>query len=418
MTTALSPNEAFTAERQRQIATALDAPRRAAEAAANAKADFDQRIIDGKLRNLGNGRYQVVEPGSYDNGEILTARWDNRVEQVVILPEHNLAEANGQVALYSAAPAWHGLGQIIPGGITDIDRVLKLAHLDFTVFATPIQYTWGGELRTKPGRYVTVRHDTGESLGVIGEVYRKGGIVQNREAFEFLQDVVDRYDVIWESAGLLTTGRVFIVMRLPETIAIDPDGVNDKIVPYVALLNSFDAGSRFITIVTPWRIECGNTERFALQDAVARWDARHTSGLRDRFDEARRTMGLSVKYYEALAREETALTQTQIAIDEFRAVADELWPVEEPTSTVKEANRNRRLEKLTELFDGNAARLGRTAYCAERAFTEYMDWHKRVAPRGELKGKDMLVRATQNLEGTDDERKNKTHTRLMTLVRR
>jgi hypothetical protein len=72
--------------------------------------------------------------------------------------------------------------------------------------------------------------------------------------------------------------------------------------------------------------------------------------------------------------------------------------------------------KLEELFAKESRQVGRTAYAAERAVTDYLD---HVAPRRELNKGDGLAaaRATAILEGSSDDVKTKAHQKLMLLVR-
>jgi phage/plasmid-like protein (TIGR03299 family) len=401
-TTTVDVNSAFAAERADQI-----------QAAADRQADFDARVADGRLVPLGNGRFRVNDPGSYDNGEVLIQRGGQ------ILPQHGLDTSLGQVALYSSVPAWHELGNIIPGGTADVEQVLTLGGIDFEVFRRPVEYRnrVDGPGLILADQFVTVRQDTEAGLGVVGSKYE---VLQNRDAFAFLQDLVDRHDVVWESAGAVREGRrVFISMRLPNTVTIDAAGVNDQIIPFIVALNSHDGSSLFQVVVTPWRPVCRNTERFALRDAHARWGVRHTRNARDRIAEARRTLGLSVRYFEHFAAEEEALAQTELALTEFRQVIDDLWepPADDATTRTRNSH-GRRKEELTNLFNANAQRLGSTAYTAERAITEYADWRKAVRPTGSLRGNNLAARATAVLEGSDDDLKSRAHRRLLTLVRR
>jgi phage/plasmid-like protein (TIGR03299 family) len=402
--TALTPdvNQRFAAERAGQFSAAQ---RQAAE--------FDSRVADGKLMPLGDGRFQVNDPASWDHGEILLQQ-DGQ-----ILPQHGLDETTGQPALYISQPAWHGLGYVIPGGTTDMNEVLRLAGIDYAVSRRPVLYRAAPDDRAVilPDQFVNVREDTGAGLGVVGARYE---VLQNRHAFEFLQDLVDDYSVIWESAGALREGRkVFVSMRLPHTVTIDAEGINDEIIPFVAAINSHDGSSLFQVVVTPWRPICGNTERFAVRDAHTRWGVRHTRNARERIEEARRTLRLSVNYYERFAAEEEALARTELALAEFRAVVEELWPTPGDHESVRTRNSHaRRLDTLNELHATNTARLGRTAYAAERAITEYADWKTSIRPTGALRGKNLAARATAVMEGSADELKSKAHRRLLTLVRR
>ena len=406
MTNTVAPNDVnqqFAAERAGQI-----------QAAQQQRADTDQRIADGKLVPLGGGRYRVNDPDSWDNGEILILR-DGQ-----ILPEHGLDVTTGQVALYTSTPPWHGLGTVIPGGISNVDRVLQLGGIDFQVSRRPVLYRANQtdtDARILPEHFVTVREDTGAGLGTVGSRYE---VFQNRHIFEFLQNLVDDHDVVWESAGALREGRkVFVCMRLPQTVTIDAGGIADEIVPFVVALNSHDGSSQAEVVVTPWRPVCGNTERFAVRDAVSRWGVRHTRNARHRADEARRSLGLSIGYFEAFAAEEETLARTAVEIDAFRAVVEDLWPAPEENAAARTKNNHRdRTAILTGLYGSNAAQLGNTAYAAERAITEYADWKSAIRPTGALKGNHLAARATAVMEGAADDLKNRAHKRLLTLTRR
>lgn len=410
-------NQAFAAERRTQIQTARDAEQARIDAAAKRAVAFDRRIADGRLVPLGGGQFRVNEPGNWDNGEILTRQVEQTTGRVLLLPQHGLDEVDGRISLYTSTPAWHELGQVIDGGTSDVDEVLKLGGLDYDVVKEPVRFQReDGSLATMLGQFVTVRTDTEDGLGVVGARYE---VLQNREAFTFLQDLVDKYDVRWESAGTLRGGRrVFVSLRLPETVTIDADGIRDEILPFIVAMNSHDASSPFYVVATPWRPVCRNTERFAMRDATARWSTRHTSGARERFEEARRTLGLSVKYFEQFAREEEALARTELELAEFHKLVDHLWtPPEEDASERSLANHAARVEAITELWAENTNRLGKTAYAAERTVTEWLDWRKTVRPGESLRGNNLAVRATAMLEGSDDETKSKAHRQLLTLVR-
>lgn len=401
MSTATDVNAAFQAEKTAQIETARSRERA-----------FQGRIDRGEIRMVGADSYQVLT--GWDRGEVFTVARDARGQIERIIANHGLDErADDTIALYAASPAWHGLGQIIPGGTTDIDEVLRMSGLDFTVVTVPSLYRWGGELREHADQFHTVREDTGAALGAVGNRYTP---IQNRQGFEFLQELVGRFDVVWESAGVLRGGkRVFISIRLPEAVTVDAEGINDTVVPYVAVMNDHSGQGTFQCVVTPWRPVCANTERFAVRDAHTRWAVRHTAGATDQIKEARRTLGLSAQYFEQFAAEETALARTDIAIAQFHQVIGDLWPLDDDAGDRKLDNAAARIGALDDIFRTEADRVGRTAYAAERAITGYLD---HVTPRRPPKSMtEEIARATAALEGADDELKTKAHRRLLTLTR-
>lgn len=412
-TPVLDRTEAFNAERLQAIQALRDGQADAVARAEAYNAKIDADIRSGRLVSLGNDRYQVVDPGSWDNGEVWTYRKMSTEAPALLLPEHRLAETGGKVSLYRKRPAWHDLGQYFPEGLSDISRVLKEAGLDYDVEQRPVRFTWKGGTKTVPGQYVNVRSDNGSPFSVVGRFYTP---VQNRDAFEFLQNLAADGSVVFESAGETARKRIFVSMRLPGTLVIDAGGLNDELMQYVAAFNSHDGQSPFQVVTTPWAPICGNTERFALRDAVTRWSVRHTASATARFEEARKTLGLSLKYYEKLAEEETALARTKATIDDFWKVTQAVWKVRdlEKETVRSKGMRERREGALEQLWAKNSKRAGETAYAAERAFTEYFDT---VAPRRAVGDKLAAARATAVLEGTDDDKKAVAHSKLMLLVK-
>jgi phage/plasmid-like protein (TIGR03299 family) len=392
-------NTQFANEKTAQIERVRDVERR-----------FQARIERGEIRMISPDRYEVLT--GWDRGEVFTVSRNTRGEIEEIIAQHGLdTRADGTIALYASSPAWHGLGQIIPGGTTDIDEVLGLSGLDFEVDTVPALYRWNGELRKHADQRHTVRTDTGAALGAVGWKYQP---IQNRQGFEFLQELVGRYDVVWESAGLIRGGkRVFIAIRLPQTVTVDADGINDIVVPYVVVTNDHSGNGQFQCVVTPWRPVCANTERFAVRDAVTRWAVRHTKGAVDSIKEARDTLRLSVRYFDRFTDEETALARTDIAVADFHQVIADLWPLDDDATDQKKDNFAARLGALDDAFRTETERVGRTAYAAERAITGYLD---HLTPRRPPKSMtEEIFRATAVLEGADDDMKSKAHKRLLLL---
>jgi phage/plasmid-like protein (TIGR03299 family) len=302
---------------------------------------------------------------------------------------------------------------VIPAGLSDVGAVLKAGGLDYRVCLVPGLYTWDGKIREAVDSFYTVRDDTGDKLGAVGRYYT---VIQNRDGFGFLQELVDKHDVIWETAGATRDGaRVFISMRLPDTVTIDAGGINDKIVPFVVAVNPHDGNGKFRVVVTPWRPVCGNTERFALRDAVASWGVRHTVGATAKIEEARKTLGLSVRYFEHFAAEETRLAQTALELDAFDQLLADLWPAKEgegePSKRQATIDATRR-EALHTLFVAESEITGRTAYAAERAVTQYLD-HVTRRNIGGRQVSMLAARATGIIEGDHDALKSKAHQKLM-----
>ncbi len=136
---------------------------------------------------------------------------------------------------------WHGLGAVLDQPPATIAEAIQASGLDWRVAREPIAVDrgdaatvddwWEPGCEEIPGYYATVRQDTRAVLGIVGERYR---IVQNHEAFEFVDGLLGS-SLNFETAGSLHGGRrVWVLATLPEHIEVGGDPVR----PYVLLMNS------------------------------------------------------------------------------------------------------------------------------------------------------------------------------------
>ena len=117
--------------------------------------------------------------------------------------------------------AWHNLGQIVDQYPTS-GEAIKHAGLDYTVEKRPLftldTLNHSGltdliipELKV-PNFFATVRSDTDQFLGIVGNEYE---IVQNKDAFSFFDAIVGGGDgILYETAGALGNGERIAVEML------------------------------------------------------------------------------------------------------------------------------------------------------------------------------------------------------------
>lgn len=393
----------------------------ALERARDYSRQMDDRIAAGTLVPLGGDRYRVNDPSSWDNGEVWTYRRVAPNVPALILPEHGLDETTGKVALYTRVPRWHSLGNVIPEGLTDPDEILEAGGIGFQVIQRKARFLLDGDMDAAddgwdiaagvvPGMFVNLRDDTMAPLGIVGSRYVP---FQNRQAYGFLQELVGDFGVICESAGATHNGaHVFMSVKLPESMRIDKDGIDDEIVMYVVIVNTHDGSGLFRAVATPWCPACGNTERFALRDAVTSWGIRHTKSAPERAKEARKVMRLTFEYMDAFQAEEEALARNEMLIGEFTDLMREMYPREDDENSQTKTKRDNREDQIMECWRVESDRVGRTAYGAERALTNYWDNVVSRKTGGNLE----IARATAVIEGSDDDKKTRAHKLLMQRV--
>lgn len=221
----------------------------------------------------------------------------------------NFNERTGRYSFFSVQEkAWHGLGQIVTDYPTSAEAI-KHAGLDYEVIKSPL-YTnasniidptdsleiRGNEVNV-PNYFATIRTDNNAVLGVVGKEYH---IVQNREAFSFFDAIVGGTDgILYETAGALGNGeRIFITAKLPDYIRVgNGDDVTEK---YIFLTTSHDGSGSITAAFTPVRIVCQNTLNASLRNMSNVVRIRHTSGAKQRLENAHKVMGLANEFSNQL----------------------------------------------------------------------------------------------------------------------
>lgn len=227
---------------------------------------------------------------------------------------HNLNFRNGIASFASKKEkAWHGLGQVVDAMTSE--EAIKLGGLDFHVALRPLfikgkqiidptKETIGTISRTLdpantlqpkqynklsmfPDKYATVRTDLDIPLGIVGSKYH---VIQNVEAFEFIDSIIGEGQADYETVGALGNGEtVFITCKLREELIINKDLI-DK---YLLLSMSHDGSSSISVMFTPIRVVCNNTLTAALsgrhQNKVV---IRHTKTAKEKLEKAKVVLGI------------------------------------------------------------------------------------------------------------------------------
>lgn len=218
---------------------------------------------------------------------------------------HNIENNNGVYSFVEnkkSGLAWHGLGERVDGAMF-VSEALKLSHADYNVEMRPVmvlspdiqERMLRGERFTEdelidltiPKTMATIRTDINRSLGVVSDTY---GIVQNADAFKFLDTLVsgkladrDNTPVI-ETAGVLGRGeRVFVTAKFPQQIVLDARR-DDLVDMYAVFTTSHDGTGAVSCLITPVRVVCNNTLNLALNQNKGRINFRHSSNVMSRMN--------------------------------------------------------------------------------------------------------------------------------------
>jgi phage/plasmid-like protein (TIGR03299 family) len=295
---------------------------------------------------------------------------------------------------------WHGLGVVLDEYPKSIDDALdkaglgwKVTHGDVLVVKTPERTNDFGtkhpaELISAKGFKANLREDTGEVLGIVSDEYE---VVENRDAFRFLDALIGS-DLHFETAGSLWGGRrVWVLARLPEFVELG----GDQSATYVYVANSHDGSMAVTATATPIRIVCANTLGAALRQsergprAERTFRFRHTGNLQAKFAEARQVLGMTINYqtqFKALA-DRLALEPMSDGTLE-RRVLRHLWVTDdENLGRRARENRERTIERVLAIFRGRGiagdttGNSPGTKWTAFNAVAEHLDYGRRYTAR-------------------------------------
>ena len=205
---------------------------------------------------------------------------------------------------------WHGLGRIVMDAPASREA-LELAGLDWQVESRNI-YSGTGDMI--PGYRANVRSTDDAVLGVVSDRYR---IVQNEEAFQFTDDLPEKYII----AG-------------------------DEVTPYLVFFNSHDGSSGVKVAMTPVRVVCQNTLNLALGTAKRIWTARHTENVLLRVQDTRETLQLANSYMGELGKGIHELTTIKLSDRKVQEFINEFFPITEDLTDGQRKNNLRLQEDL------------------------------------------------------------------------
>ena len=201
------------------------------------------------------------------------------------------------------AISWHRLGQKFDEPLTAAEAI-DACNADYTVTKQPIAVLTqeimdlikGGspmiptetlkDLILK-NKVATVRDDSNAALGIVSSSY---GVVQNKDAFAFLDKIVsgsvdsDEEHPIIECAGILGEGeRVFITVKFPDTIQLDDEG-KDIVNMYLVFTTSHDGSGAVKCMVTPIRVASNASLNLSMLGNSGKISMRHSSNIMNRMD--------------------------------------------------------------------------------------------------------------------------------------
>lgn len=404
-------------------------------------------LRDGKWDTCEMGISQEEAQRRYDAANTPEAKEAFMVElRERAMKRASLDNSTGRVAVMVAGqPAWHGLGVNVAAAASSSEAI-RLASQNWRVAKTQLRFADGtNTLRDATGTFGLYREDTNAYLGTVGSRYQ---VIQNADAYEFLDSVIGEYGAKYHTAGSVFGGqKVWMQVELPRQAFEVVKG--DKIDAYALFTNSHDGKSAAMCMPTSNRVVCNNTLRIAVgSDRNRGINLRHTGNIKAKINDAKSVLGLAVKSFDEFKANAEILVQTPcVANVYFGNVLDEILEVsdaqvrigaaaltqaqvldgiikgQEARDQVQAAyqraidNRNAILEDMIARYEGERCGIGGirgTAWAALQAVTEHADHGKR-REGGSKEGRDSR-RFESVLIGERDEMKQVAYQQALALA--
>lgn len=278
-----------------------------------------------------------------------------------------------ETMMYAGEKPWHGLGTKIDGQTTFWDA-FKQAGLDWEVEVEPIFDHHGIKIEK---HNAVVRQSDRRTLGVVGDRWTP---LQNRDAFQTFEPLVDSGELTIDTAGSLRNGeRIWALGKLNKSNSVIVPG--DEIAKYVLLSNGHDGKLAVHMGFTPIRVVCANTEAMARNTKASRLvRVRHHRFVKQSVDALRDIMNLANAEFEATADQYRALAAKDINAKDLKTYVKIVLGLEEIKNddlTTRSANIVADIEKLFVTGKGNDIVGTRGTYwAAYNAVTEYLNYNK------------------------------------------
>ncbi|WP_437187827.1 DUF932 domain-containing protein [Planctomicrobium sp. SH668] len=289
-------------------------------------------------------------------------------------------------AAFSRKPAWHGLGVVLDHDMRS-QEAITAAGLDWSVVQYPLAYKRPATSETEsqpeytelPEHLANVREDTGLFLGNVTKWYK---VVQNRDAFKFLDALVDDGELTYESAFSMNGGKqVVLLAKMPK---VDLIGEEDEQLRYILMGLHHDGSGAIRFGATSVRVVCANTYGLALsknKGNIRELSISHTGDIDQKLEQAKSILRTANSRFDVYAEEARRLTQCRLTRDQWTEFLNVMCPVPSKVDPDWTARREvaileTRNQISTRYFTSPTNTLQgmeETAWAAFNAVTEFVD---------------------------------------------
>ena len=274
--------------------------------------------------------------------------------------------------VFAGATPWHGLGTEINQETSFWDS-FELAGLDWEVDTKPL-FTGDGE---KVSHRAAYRVSDGRILGIVGKRWTP---LQNRDAFEIFEPLVDSGEMVIHTAGSLRNGeRIWALCQLNQDNSEIVAG--DEVAKFVLLSNGHDGKLAVHFGFTPIRVVCANTEALARGSKASKLvRVRHSRFVKQNVQDLRNVMNFANQEFEATAEQYRYLASKGINSEDLDKYIKIVLGIGEKSADERTTRSKNIVSSIEDLFESgrgsDIAGVRGTYWGAYNAVTEYLNYSK------------------------------------------
>ncbi len=262
------------------------------------------------------------------------------------------------------------------------EEMIKASGLDWTVRAEPLKASlFNGSQVWVPDTQVVIREDNTTALSTVGSVWTP---IQNEETFTIADAFTSEADdTKFVRAGLSYGGvNTFIVLKIAGSMRVKNTDVDE----YFLLTNSFNGSSALTLSFTAIARDTKAVISIPLPKLPNKHKIRHSKNAPDRIREARRILGFSETYFNALDLALNSLCGINVTEAKVNEVLDAVMPFKASGESTRILNIR---EQVSSIFNYAKQKTGNsTGWELYQAFTTYADHFKTF--RGEKDNPDAI----------------------------
>jgi len=290
------------------------------------------------------------------------------------MSDHVTRRANGQrEAAFAFRPPWWDMGYKVSDHLMTSAEILREALLDWTVEQHPVYIHRVNEdhqvvHQQVDGQVANIRSDDHSILGIVSEKYK---VVNNYEAFDFVDSLHMDGIIKYESAGSLKGGKfVWMLAKMPQEFEVV---AGDKLEQYILFTTAHD-GSRAVRVLpTSVRVVCWNTLSLATAKESKGLSIRHKGNIFDKLDDARKCIMTAQNKFDDFHKRAKKLTEVQFDIEQLEALTKILIPKEKGKNDTRRAKARASIMKGFTDDPQNIDGVRGTAWAAFNAITQHID---------------------------------------------